>query len=141
MDVKPYRRLTLPEVAATFAWTRRAVEARGWRYEVWSGPSAQLLENIRFLAGLRSGLNTNTAHVMYLLSGHPIDWSPPLFRRTQHTATRIRQWRTWYEQGHLSLQDIADREGTSLATVRLAFLKNDVPLRPAGSYPGRPRRR
>ncbi|MFE2736312.1 hypothetical protein [Streptomyces sp. NPDC059349] len=85
-------------------------------------------------------MNTNTAHVMYLLSGHPIDWSPPRFRRTQHTATRIRQWRTWYEQGHLSLQDIADREGTSLATVRLAFLKNDVPLRPAGSYPGRPRR-
>ncbi|MFC9614050.1 hypothetical protein [Streptomyces sp. NPDC056938] len=85
-------------------------------------------------------MNTNTAHVMYLLSGHPIDWSPPRFRRTQHTATRIRQWCTWYEQGHLSLQDIADREGTSLATVRLAFLKNDVPLRPAGSYPGRPRR-
>jgi hypothetical protein len=40
-----------------------------------------------------------------------------------------------------SPQDIADRERTSLATVRLAFLKNDVGIRPAGSYPGRPRRR
>ncbi|MEU3657394.1 ferritin family protein [Streptomyces sp. NPDC032161] len=30
---------------------------------------------------------------------------------------------------------------TSLATVRLAFLKNGIPLRPAGSCPGRPRRK
>ncbi|MGW2328496.1 hypothetical protein ACWC5C_22455 [Streptomyces sp. NPDC001700] len=86
-------------------------------------------------------LNTTTAHVIYLLSRNPVDWSPPRFRRTQHTATRIGQWRKWYEQRHLSLQDIADREGTSLATVRLALLKNDVPLCPAGSYPGRPRRK
>ncbi|MFG2732158.1 hypothetical protein [Streptomyces canus] len=86
-------------------------------------------------------LDTTTSHVAYLLSQHPVDWSPPRFRRTQQTATRIGPWRIWYEHDHLSLQDIADREGTSLATVRLALLKNDVPLRPAGSYPGRPRRR
>lgn len=86
-------------------------------------------------------LNTTTAHAVHLLSRNPVDCSPPRFRRTQHTATRIGQWRTWYEQDRLSLQDIADREGTSLATVRLALLKNDVPLRPAGSHPGRPRRR
>lgn len=40
-----------------------------------------------------------------------------------------------------SLQDIADREAASIATVRLALLKYDVPLHPAGSHPGRPRRR
>ncbi|GAA1335813.1 hypothetical protein GCM10009647_078210 [Streptomyces sanglieri] len=93
------------------------------------------------IAHLAHTPNTTTAHVIFLLSQHPVDWSPPRFRRTQHTATRLEQWRTWYEQDHLSLQDIADREGTSLATVRLAFLKNGVPLRPAGSYPGRPRRK
>ncbi|MEY9997125.1 hypothetical protein ABIE67_009157 [Streptomyces sp. V4I8] len=93
------------------------------------------------IARLAQALDTTTAHVIYLLSRYPVDWSPPRFRRTQHTATRVRQWRTWYEQDHLSLQDIAEREGTSLATVRLALLKNEIPLRPAGSYPGRPRRR
>jgi hypothetical protein len=93
------------------------------------------------IAHLARTLNTTTAHVIYLLSQHPVDWSPPRFRRTQHTATRLKHWRTWYEQGHLSLQDIADREGTSLATVRLSFTKNGVRLRPSGSYPGRPRRK
>lgn len=88
------------------------------------------------IARLAQALNTTTAHVIYLPSRHPVDWSPPRFRRTQRTATRVGQWRTWYEHDHLSLQDIADREGTSLATVRLALLQNDTPLRPAGSYPG-----
>jgi hypothetical protein len=31
VDVKPEHLLTRPTVAATFAWTRRLVEARGWR--------------------------------------------------------------------------------------------------------------
>ncbi|GHB71754.1 hypothetical protein GCM10010331_69650 [Streptomyces xanthochromogenes] len=53
VDVKPHRQLTRPEVAITFEWTRRAVEARGWRYEVWSEPPEAELENIRFLAGYR----------------------------------------------------------------------------------------
>jgi len=52
-DVKPYRRLTKPEVASAFSWTRQAVESRGWRYEVWSEPAAVELENLRFLAGYR----------------------------------------------------------------------------------------
>ncbi|GAA1159747.1 TnsA-like heteromeric transposase endonuclease subunit [Streptomyces hebeiensis] len=55
VDVKPHHRLAQGETAATFAWTRQAVEARGWRYEVWSEPPAELLENIRFLAGFRRG--------------------------------------------------------------------------------------
>ncbi|MFI8423753.1 TniQ family protein [Streptomyces sp. NPDC085479] len=93
------------------------------------------------IAQLARTLNTTTAHVICLLSQHPVDWSPPRFRRTQHTATRLEQWRTWYERDLLSLQDIADREGTSLATVRLALLKNGIALRPAGSYRGRPRNR
>ncbi|MFF3515970.1 TnsA-like heteromeric transposase endonuclease subunit, partial [Streptomyces sp. NPDC002573] len=53
VDVKPLHRLSKPEVAFTFGWTRQAVESRGWTYEVWSEPSAVELENIRFLAGYR----------------------------------------------------------------------------------------
>ncbi|TFI21407.1 hypothetical protein [Streptomyces niveus] len=93
------------------------------------------------IARLAHALNTTTAHVIYLLSQHPVDWSPPRFRRTQHTATRIGQWHTWYEDNGLSLQDIADLEGTSLATVRLALLKYGVQLRPAVPRRGRPRKR
>nr|WSW58153.1 TnsA-like heteromeric transposase endonuclease subunit [Streptomyces sp. NBC_00998] len=53
VDVKPAHRLDRPDVAFTFAWTRQAVESRGWRYEVWSEPDPHVLENIRFLAGYR----------------------------------------------------------------------------------------
>ncbi|KMS77341.1 hypothetical protein ACM01_01590 [Streptomyces viridochromogenes] len=81
------------------------------------------------IAQLAHTLQTSPAHVVYLLSQHPVDWSGPRFRRTQHTATRVPQWRAWYEQGDVSLQDIADREGTSLATVRLALRRNGVAMR------------
>ncbi|MGY0489430.1 TniQ family protein [Streptomyces sp. WG-D5] len=93
------------------------------------------------IARLAHTLNTTTAHVAYLLSQHPVDWSPPRFRHTQYTAARIGQWRTWYEDDYYSLQDIADHEGTSLATVRLALLKYGVPIRTAVPQPGRPSRR
>ena len=53
VDVKPALRLSKPEVAATFAWTRAALERRGWMYEVWSEPNEVELENLRFLAGFR----------------------------------------------------------------------------------------
>ncbi|MFD5266810.1 TnsA-like heteromeric transposase endonuclease subunit [Streptomyces sp. NPDC058335] len=53
VDVKPLHRLSEPEVAFTFDWTRRVVESRGRQYEVWSGPLAAQLEKIRFLAGYR----------------------------------------------------------------------------------------
>jgi hypothetical protein len=53
VDVKPEHLLAKPAVAYTFAWTRRLVEARGWRYEVWSGAQPPKLENLRFLAGYR----------------------------------------------------------------------------------------
>ncbi|WP_369029116.1 TnsA-like heteromeric transposase endonuclease subunit [Streptomyces adonidis] len=53
VDVKPLHRVSRPEVAFTFDWTRQAVEARGWKYEVWSEPPTVELENVRFLAGYR----------------------------------------------------------------------------------------
>ncbi|WP_328786356.1 MULTISPECIES: hypothetical protein [unclassified Streptomyces] len=93
------------------------------------------------IARLAHTLNTTTYHVICLLAQHPVDWSPPRFRRTQHTATRLKQWRIWYEQDHLSLQAMANRERTSLAAVRLALLSHGICLRSAGSYPGRPRRK
>ncbi|MGI5438125.1 TniQ family protein [Streptomyces shenzhenensis] len=93
------------------------------------------------IARLAHTLNTTTTHAIYLLSQHPVDWSPPRFRHTQYTATRIEQWRAWYEDDYLSLQDIADLAGTSLATVRLALIKYGIPIRPALSPPGRPRNR
>lgn len=53
VDVKPRHRLAHPAVALTFEWTRRAVESRRWRYEVWSDVAETTLENVRFLAGFR----------------------------------------------------------------------------------------
>ncbi|GAB3107055.1 TnsA-like heteromeric transposase endonuclease subunit [Streptomyces calidiresistens] len=53
VDVKPRDRLSKPVVASTFAWTRQAVESRGWRYEVWSEPPSAEPDNVRFLAGDR----------------------------------------------------------------------------------------
>ncbi|NGO08432.1 TnsA-like heteromeric transposase endonuclease subunit [Streptomyces sp. HC44] len=53
VDVKPTSRLDVPDVARTLAWSREAVERRGWTYEVWSEPPEDELANIRFLAGRR----------------------------------------------------------------------------------------
>lgn len=53
VDVKPQHRLERPQIAFTFGWTRRAVESRGWQYEVWSEPDPCELENVCFLAGYR----------------------------------------------------------------------------------------
>jgi len=39
-----------PKVAFAFEWTREVVEARGWRYEVATEPSAVELGNVRFLS-------------------------------------------------------------------------------------------
>lgn len=60
VDVKPHRRVSKPEVAFTFDWTRRVVRSRGWRYEVWTEPPPVELENIRFLAGYRRDWLFNT---------------------------------------------------------------------------------
>lgn len=53
VDVKPASRVSNPGIAFVLAWTRRAVEGRGWVYEVWSEPPAVELANVRLLAGYR----------------------------------------------------------------------------------------
>ncbi len=53
VDVKPLARLNKPVVVRTFAWTRAAVESRGWRYDVSTEPPPNRLANVRFLAGYR----------------------------------------------------------------------------------------
>lgn len=53
VDVKPAELLTMPEVAEVFSWTGRACQARGWRYEVWSGADPTVLRNIRYVGAGR----------------------------------------------------------------------------------------
>lgn len=53
VDVKAAGKLADPAVQAVFAWTRRLVTWRGWVFEMWLGPDAVVLENVRFLAGYR----------------------------------------------------------------------------------------
>ena len=53
VDVKPTDKLNGPVVADTLAWTRAAIEGRGWSYEVWSEPPMVELNNLRFLSGYR----------------------------------------------------------------------------------------
>lgn len=53
VDVKPRHQVAKPRNARILVWTKRVVESRGWRYEVWSEPPPAELENIRFLAGYR----------------------------------------------------------------------------------------
>ncbi|WP_327591576.1 hypothetical protein [Streptomyces chartreusis] len=75
------------------------------------------------IAQLAKSLGTTTAHARYLLSEHPVDWSPPRYRQTQDTARRVPQWRIWCEKHGLSLQAIADRAHVSPDAVRLALRK------------------
>lgn len=51
--VKSTTELTDPEILATFAWVRRAVESAGWTFEVFSEPNPVALANVRFFAGFR----------------------------------------------------------------------------------------
>jgi hypothetical protein len=44
VDVKPRARLACPKTIFTLAWTRRLVEQRGWRCEMWSEPPELELE-------------------------------------------------------------------------------------------------
>lgn len=54
IDVKPGWQLEKPKVRFTLDWTRKLVESRGWRYEVWSEPDVVEMQNVRFLAGYRN---------------------------------------------------------------------------------------
>jgi hypothetical protein len=53
VNVKPASRLEDTHVADSLAWAGRVFAERGWEHEVWSGADAQLLANVRFLAGYR----------------------------------------------------------------------------------------
>ena len=53
VNVKPAHRLTDPRVAEALDWPRELFTGHGWRYEIWSGCDAVVLDNVRFLAGYR----------------------------------------------------------------------------------------
>jgi hypothetical protein len=53
VNVKPADRMEDERVADALAWAGRVFSDRGWEHEVWSGADAQLLVNVRFLAGYR----------------------------------------------------------------------------------------
>jgi hypothetical protein len=53
VNVKPAYRLSDPKVAEALAWPGELFTGHGWRYEVWSGCDAVVLDNVRFLAGYR----------------------------------------------------------------------------------------
>jgi hypothetical protein len=53
VNVKPADQLTEPKVAEALGWAGAVFAGRGWAHEVWSGDSAVLLGNVRFLAGYR----------------------------------------------------------------------------------------
>ena len=53
VNVKPADRMENERVADSLAWAGRVFAERGWEHEVWSGADAQLLANVRFLAGYR----------------------------------------------------------------------------------------
>ncbi|KGM02819.1 TnsA-like heteromeric transposase endonuclease subunit [Cellulomonas cellasea] len=51
VDVKPQAFAGRPEVRAVFDWTARLCDAKGWRYEVWTGAGPVYLANVRWLGG------------------------------------------------------------------------------------------
>ena len=53
VNVKPAERISDERVAAALAWAAGVFSERGWGHEVWSGADAQVLANVRFLAGFR----------------------------------------------------------------------------------------
>lgn len=56
VDVKPAKFVKRPEVQAVFRWTARLCQAKGVRYEVWSGAEPVALANIRAFAVARRGI-------------------------------------------------------------------------------------
>lgn len=53
IDVKPAKKLELPEVREALEWAGQLIVARGWSYRIVSEPDPILLSNMRFLAGYR----------------------------------------------------------------------------------------
>lgn len=55
VNVKPASQVELPKVAEALGWAGKLFADKGWRHEVWSGTSAVVLSNVRFLAAYRRG--------------------------------------------------------------------------------------
>ena len=53
VNVKPAGHLADPKVAEALGWAGAVFAERGWRHEIWTGASAVLLSNVRFLAAYR----------------------------------------------------------------------------------------
>jgi hypothetical protein len=66
VNVKPADQLDRPKVAAALAWAGEVFAERGWRHEVWSGASATVLGNVRFLAAYRYPDRVDAAAVSWL---------------------------------------------------------------------------
>ena len=85
VDVKPGEQLDRPEVAESLGWTGRLMAERGWRYEVWSGVSAALLTNVRFISqGRRPWLIHAPALAALSAAGRP--------GRTLGQALEVADW-------------------------------------------------
>lgn len=64
VNVKPADRLADPKVAAALAWAGAVFAERGWHHEIWTGTSAALLANVRFLAAYRNPARIDPALVV-----------------------------------------------------------------------------
>lgn len=54
VNVKPADRLADGKVSEALAWAGAVFGQRGWRHEIWTGTSAVVLTNVRFLAAYRN---------------------------------------------------------------------------------------
>jgi hypothetical protein len=61
VNVKPADRLVDPKVAEALGWAGAVFAERGWRHEIWTGTSAALLSNVRFLAAYRDPARLDAA--------------------------------------------------------------------------------
>ena len=62
VDVKAPGAMADAKVSAALEWTQEVIQARGWRYEVWTGADPTVLRNVRFIAaGRRPGLDAEPA--------------------------------------------------------------------------------
>lgn len=66
VNVKPADQLVRPKVAPALGWAGEVFAERGWRHEVWSGASAGVLANVRFLAAYRYPDRVDAAAVSWL---------------------------------------------------------------------------
>lgn len=68
VNVKPAEQLDVVKVADALAWAGCVFFERGWEHEVWSGADAQLLANVRFLAGYRRAVLIEPIEIAAILS-------------------------------------------------------------------------